>query len=126
MVPVDRFLSEAGFKSARYVDDIYIFVSTVAAAEKLIRQLIPFLRSYDLSLNEAKCTILPKSALITEEPDLEALFTNAVKEIEDQLDTGEETSDGGYGFQSEWEDIDDDEDEEEDVRMPHSRPAMSR
>jgi hypothetical protein len=55
-------------------------VKNVDEADVLLRVLIPTLRSYDLVLNEAKSVNMPKSALVTEEPDLEALFTNAVEE----------------------------------------------
>ena len=48
---------------------------------------------------------MPKAALITEEPDLEALFADAVAEISAQVDDSD--FDADYGFQSEW-----DEDEE--------------
>jgi hypothetical protein len=51
MVPIDRFLDEYGVPSARYVDDIYVFVESVDAADQLLRELIPVLRSYDLVLN---------------------------------------------------------------------------
>lgn len=102
MTPVDRFLEEYGVASARYVDDLYVFVESVDAADKLMRELIPFLRSYDLVLNEAKCVIMPKSALITEEPDLEALFDEAVQEIAEQIN--DDDFDADYGFQSEWAD----------------------
>lgn len=110
MAPVDRFLSDAGVRSARYVDDLYVFVASVDAADKLMRELIPFLRSYDLSLNESKSSILPKTLLATMEPDLEALFQAAVDEISDQFE--DDDIDADYGFQSEWEG--DDEDAEAD------------
>ena len=112
MAPIDRFLSEYNVPSARYIDDLYVFLESVDAAEKLLRDLIPTLRSYDLVLNEAKSAIMPKSALITEEPDLEALFANAVAEISAQME-GEEFS-SGYGFQSEWEE---EEEEEETINL---------
>lgn len=101
LTPIDRFLRDHGVASARYVDDIYVFVKSVEDADSLLRTLIPTLRSYDLVLNEAKSVIMPKSALITEEPDLEALFANAVDEISNQVD--EEEFNADYGFQSEWE-----------------------
>lgn len=107
MVPVDRFLDDRSTPSARYVDDIYVFVESVDAADQLLRELIPFLRTYDLVLNEAKCVVMPKAALITEEPDLEELFSSAVDEISEQID--DDDFDADYGFQSEWED-----EEEED------------
>ena len=107
MTPIDQFLADYGVPSARYVDDIYIFVDSVEAADRLLRELIPTLRSYDLVLNEAKSALLPKAAMRTEEPDLEALFTAAVQEIADQLE--EEGLDVDYGFQSDWEEDDEEQ-----------------
>jgi len=52
---------------------------------------------------------MPKSALITEEPDLETLFNNAVEEISEQLEG--ENYGADYGFQSEWGDNEFDEEE---------------
>jgi hypothetical protein len=111
LAPIDTVLAEHGVPSARYVDDIYIFVKSMKAAGRLLRELIPALRSYDLTLNEAKSKIILKSSLITEEPDLEALFSDAVEEISSQID--DDDFDADYGFQSEWDD-DDSEDEDED------------
>ena len=111
MAPVDRFFDDMNIPSARYVDDIYIFVGSVDEADELLRQLIPFLRSYDLSLNEVKSTVMPKSALFSEEPDLEQLFSSAVAEISAQID--DDSSDTDYGFQKDW-DYEDDENEEDD------------
>lgn len=102
MDPIDRFLREYGVSSARYVDDLYVFVGSVKEANAVLQDLIGELRSYDLHLNEAKSLIMPKSALITEEPDLEALFADAVAEISSQIE--EDDFDAEYGFQSEWED----------------------
>jgi hypothetical protein len=102
LASIDRFLDESNVPSARYVDDIYIFIRRVEAADRLLRQLIPLLRSYDLVLNEAKSLVIRKDNLKTEEPDLEDLFDAAVDEIADQVD--EDDFDTDYGFQSEWED----------------------
>jgi len=114
LAPVDRFLSERGMPSARYVDDIYIFLKSVDSADPLVRDLVPLLRSYDLVMNEAKSALIPKSSLFTEEPDLEALFAAAVDEVAEQLK--EEEFDADYGFQSEWDD-DDDEDGDDDTDL---------
>jgi len=73
MEPIDRFLNEYGVKAARYVDDIYVFLDSVETAQKLLGQLIPKLRYYDLVLNEAKCMIIPKGQLQAEEPDAKFL-----------------------------------------------------
>jgi hypothetical protein len=110
LAPIDRFLHEYGAPSARYVDDLYIFVESMDAADRLLRELVPVLRSYDLVLNEAKSSIMPKSALLSEEPDLEALFSAAVEEISAQVD--DDDFDADYGFQSDWEDQDEDDDGE--------------
>lgn len=113
LAPIDRVLQDASIASARYVDDLYIFLESVDSADQLLRTLIPTLRSYDLVLNEAKSAIIPKSALVTEEPDLEAMFAAAVSEIANQID--DENFDADYGFQSEWED--EDERSEEDLEL---------
>ena len=110
MAPIDRMLKDLDVPSARYMDDLYIFVESVDHADQIIRELIPTLRSYDLSLNENKCKILAKNLLHTMEPDLEALFQAAVEEIAVQLD--DDDFDADYGFQSEWEGEDLEEDEE--------------
>jgi len=101
LAPIDRMLDDNRVLSARYVDDIYIFVDSVDSASRLMRELIPALRSYDLAVNETKSVLMPKSALHSEEPDLEALFNDAVSEIAEQLDDGD--FDVDYGFQSEWD-----------------------
>jgi hypothetical protein len=111
LAPIDRFLNEYGVPSARYVDDLYIFVESIDAADRLLRELIPLLRSYDLVLNEAKSIIMPKSALMSEEPDLETLFSAAVEEISEQVD--DDDFDADYGFQSDWEDEDEEDDDDE-------------
>ncbi|WP_309085299.1 RNA-directed DNA polymerase [Chelativorans sp.] len=112
MEPIDRFLADQNIPSARYVDDMYIFLGSVDASEQLMRQLIPELRSYDLVLNEAKSAIMPTAALNTEEPDLELLFKEAVTEISNQIE--EEDFHADYGFQSEWE-----EDEQEEMEAEY-------
>lgn len=111
MAPVDRYLKEKGYLSCRYVDDLYVFLKSVDDGNSLLIELIPYLRSYDLVLNEAKCKIIPKSALVTEEPDLQMMFEDAIDEVRDLLD-GEDLS-SSYGFQSDWEDDDDSLDEDD-------------
>lgn len=114
MSPVDRLFDDMNVSSARYVDDIYIFVGSVDE-DHVLRKLIPFLRSYDLHLNEVKSTVLSKSALFAEEPDLEQLFSDAVEEISGQLD--DEDTDTDYGFQKEWDDEEENEDEAKDEKL---------
>lgn len=115
LAPIDRFLDEYDVPSARYVDDLYVFVKSMDAADRLLRELIPLLRSYDLVLNEAKSVIMPKSALMSEEPDLEALFSAAVEEISEQVD--DDDFDADYGFQSDWEEEEEEEDEKDNLEL---------
>ena len=106
--PLDRQLKDKKAPSARYVDDIYVFVENSDAADDIVRGAISLLRQYDLSLNEGKSRVMAKAALQSEEPDLEALFAAAIEEISEQ--TEDEDLDVDYGFQA---DFDDSEDEEE-------------
>ena len=76
------------------------------ASDLLLRDFIPFLRRYDLVLNETKCVVMPKTAVTAEEPDLQELFNSAVEEISGQIDDKDVGT--SYGVQTEW-------DEEEDV-----------
>lgn len=110
--PIDRYLKDNKNPSARYVDDIYVFVENGEAAEKVVRGLISLLRQYDLSLNETKSSVMAKSSLQAEEPDLEALFQAAIEEVAAQ--TTDEDLDVDYGFQAEFDEDDDEDDEEGD------------
>ena len=107
---LDSFLDDEDRTSARYVDDIYIFVGSAKTAETVTRDIIQQLRGYDLSLNESKSVLMPANYLLTEEPDLESLFQSAVDEISEQIKDDEFDTD--YGFQSDW---DEDEFDEEDA-----------
>ena len=114
LAPVDQFLKDdLGVLSTRYVDDLYIFLNSIDASINVVRRLIPMLRSYDLILNEAKSKILPAKSLLTEEPDLEELFSAAFDEAKEQLT--EEEMQSEYGFQAEWDGDDDDDDEKHDA-----------
>ena len=115
MNPVDQLFDDLDVKSARYVDDLYIFVGSVDEADAVLRRLIPFLRSYDLSINESKSFVFPKRSMFSVEPDLEELFHDAVDEISEQLD--EESSTTEYGFQKEWEDEDSEEPQDLDIEL---------
>ena len=104
--PIDQALKDLGVRSVRYVDDIYIFVSSVAHAEEMSRKFTKSLRDYDLSLNESKSKLINSKSLLIEEPDLEKLFSDASDELKG------ENIDSDYGFQSEWDDTDEDEGKE--------------
>lgn len=114
--PLDRLFSDLDVPSARYVDDIYLFLPSVDAADSMLRVITPKLRTYGLVLNEQKSKIVPKSSLASEEPDLQELFEQAVAEIAEQLDD-EEDFEADYGFQSEFEDEGTDEDQAPDLNL---------
>jgi hypothetical protein len=65
-------------------------------------------------LNEYKCAIIPKGALVTEEPDLDQLFAKAVSEISSQTKGSVGTR---YGFQSNWTDEPDASTDDASVRL---------
>jgi retron-type reverse transcriptase len=44
MNPIDQALKDLGVRSVRYVDDIYIFVSSISHAEEIARKLTKSLR----------------------------------------------------------------------------------
>lgn len=106
--PIDQMFKDLKVPSVRYVDDIYAFVPSIAKAEEMMRELTRKLRDYDLSLNEAKSRLLNSKSLIIEEPDLEKLFSDATDELK-----GEDI-DSDYGFQSEWDDGEDEDDGQAD------------
>jgi hypothetical protein len=99
--PVDQMFQDLAVPSVRYVDDIYAFVPSLDAAEKIMRELTRFLLDYDLNLNEAKSKLINSKSLVIEEPDLEKLFSDAVDELKDEHVVSD------YGFQSEWDDGED-------------------
>jgi Reverse transcriptase (RNA-dependent DNA polymerase) len=114
LAPVDQLLNDdLGVPSTRYVDDLYIFLDSIESSVSVVRKLIPMLRSYDLILNEAKSKILPAKTLLTEEPDLEELFNDALEEAKKQLTDEEIQSE--YGFQAEWDGDDEVDDEKREV-----------
>ncbi|WP_416914967.1 MAG: RNA-directed DNA polymerase [Roseicyclus sp.] len=113
--PFDRFMSDIGIQSARYVDDIYIFFESVNQAEETLKKIIPKLRELDLSLNEAKSKILPKNVLTAEEPDLQELFDLAIAEIREQLDENDFST--AYGFQEEWDWEDEGDDDDAKIHL---------
>jgi hypothetical protein len=104
---LDQACADARWPSMRYVDDIYVFVRSLREAGQVLRRLTEVLRQYDLVLNEAKSYVLPKEMLVSEEPDLEAAFRDAVQEVRDQLNDEDFSVD--YGLQSDWGDSDEDE-----------------
>lgn len=101
LTPIDQVLGDLGLASVRYVDDIYVFVRTFDQAERVMRDISRALRGYDLYLNEYKSALVSKNSLATEEPDLELLFDEAIREVEEQFSDEDFASD--YGFQADFE-----------------------
>lgn len=120
---IDRLLDDMGFDSARYVDDIYIFVPTGDDAERVTREIIRHLRIFDLNLNEAKSKLMPAGLLLTEEPDLEELFQKAVQEVTPQLDVDDHGID--YGFQTPWDDPEDSPEDDAETNAQAERPITA-
>ena len=114
--PIDEHFRDLNIPSARYVDDIYIFVLSLRRAEEVTRLLTAKLRDYDLGLNEYKSKLLRSESLVIEEPDLERLFDDAFNERLEQLEEDAEI-DADYGFQSEWEDDDEEAARESDAEL---------
>jgi hypothetical protein len=115
--PIDQVFEDLAIRSVRYVDDIYVFVPSLDKAEEITRDLTTKLRDYDLILNESKSKLLHSNSILVEEPDLEKLFANASEEL-----AGDEF-DSDYGFQSEWND-DDDEARGQDAKTLELRATI--
>ena len=103
LYPIDRYFTDEGIASIRYVDDIYAFFESHEKADTAIIGLYSELRRLDLSLNEAKTCITTPLGLLTSDPDLDEMFDDAIEEVraiyianaEDEILTD-------YGFQSIW------------------------
>lgn len=114
LYPIDRHLSDSGIPSVRYVDDIYAFFESHEQCDNSIIQLYPELRRLDLTLNEAKSWVTTPLGLLTSDPDLDALFDDAIAEIQAQYASSEtEEILTDYGFQSIWSDETNELDEQE-------------
>lgn len=114
LYPLDRHFSDSGIPSIRYVDDIYAFYESHEQCDNSIIRLYPELRRLDLALNEAKSCVTTPLGLLTSDPDLDALFDDAIAEVQAQYAAGEsEDILTDYGFQSIWTEEKHDLDESE-------------
>lgn len=103
LYPIDRFISDKKLPSVRYVDDIYVFFKSHEECDKFVVGLYRELRKLDLNLNEAKSTITTPTEILTSDPDLDTLFSDAVKEVHSLYeDGGYEEIYTDYGFQTIW------------------------
>lgn len=103
LYPIDRYISDKKIPSVRYVDDIYVFFKSHEECDKFIVELYGELRKLDLNLNEAKSCVTTPTEILTSDPDLDALFSQAVDEIHSlHEDGGYEEIYTDYGFQTIW------------------------
>lgn len=62
---MDKFLEQSSAEFVRYVDDFIVFFTSQEAAEQGLARLKDFLKTINLSLNEAKTSILGKDSEFT-------------------------------------------------------------
>lgn len=94
---LDSDLSIRGVPHVRYVDDLYIFYSTLEDARKGLVDLCNTLRQEGLHLNESKTEILKTKDLLYEETEIDRMINKAREEIEAQTFAVD-----FYGFQLIW------------------------
>ena len=62
---MDKFLEQSGVEFVRYADDFVVFFTSYEAAEQGLARLKDFLKTINLSLNEAKTSIHGKDSAFT-------------------------------------------------------------
>lgn len=85
--------------SARYVDDIFIGHSDEISARREIVNLSSRLRQNGLALNPAKTKVVSSAEIVSEERELDRMFSEARDEVESNILN---IIEGGYGFQGDW------------------------
>ena len=111
----DARLAMRGYKSARYVDDIFIGFDTELEGRRFMVEAEARLRSEGLEFNPIKTVLLPSSEMIREEKAVDGLFDEARNEVSTAIGF---LTEGGYGFQGDWvsdEDIEGAEETEHDL-----------
>jgi len=102
---LDSDFSIRAVPHVRYVDDLYIFYSTLESAHKGLVDLCSTLRQEGLHLNESKTEILKTKDLLYKETKIDRMINKAREEIEAQTFAVDV-----YGFQLIW--IGEEEEEE--------------
>jgi len=97
---VDTYFAALGIKSLRYVDDIYCIHPNLREAKASLSPLCRFLREIGLDMNESKTRVVGVSELEQEETQLDRLFSDARREVYEEILLGEQN--WGYGFQDVW------------------------
>jgi len=104
---LDTFLAAKGVPSVRYVDDLVMFHDTEELARMSIPEICRFLRTIGLDLNESKTNLIASEMAVQEETELDRLFEAARDEVYEDILEGIQAA--PYGFQDQWETIDDSE-----------------
>ena len=100
LATIDAGLKVKDVEFIRYVDDMYLFHTSMLEAQKGLVNLCRMLRDEGLSLNESKTGIYPTNRLVAEETEIDRLFGAARQEIrETELEVSIDTP---YGFQTMW------------------------
>lgn len=111
LLGLDSAFEVDGIRSARYVDDLFLFFPTRRNAREGLVRLCQALRREGLHLNERKSDIVESELLLHEETRVDQLFEEAWEEVE-----GEAfglIAVGFYGFETPWMDEEEPPDEEE-------------
>lgn len=103
LASLDSDLEVRNTPSVRYVDDLYLFYPSLLEAKKGLVSLCRILRDEGLSLNESKTKVVRTSDLLAEETEIDRLFEQAKYEVR-ELVLQEALSETAYGFQSMWDD----------------------
>lgn len=98
---VDTHFASSGIKSLRYVDDIYSLHPNQREAKASLVPLCRFLREIGLDINESKTRVIEVSELEQEETQIDRLFSDARRDVYDDMLAGERN--WGSGFQDVWE-----------------------
>lgn len=100
LASLDDYLQVKDIPSIRYVDDLYLFYTSLLGAKKGLFDLCRILRDEGLNLNESKTGTPESHKLLKEETELDRLFNAAKEEArETELELSVDT---GYGFQTIW------------------------
>ena len=81
LVGLDTSYAIRDVPSARFVDDIYLFLPSLQVARETLVELCALLRKEGLNLNEWKSSIKEAASLLEEETELDRLFDQARQEV---------------------------------------------
>jgi len=100
LASLDDYLRVQGIPSVRYVDDIFVFCTSLVEAKKQLASICRILRREGMNLNESKTRMIESEKLLAEETEVDRLFDEAKKEVRGTpVLVQKETF---YGFESMW------------------------